>query len=214
MTKIVVATTNKNKVKRIERMLDKEKYQVVSLEEYGGKDIPEPKETQDSPTGIAIEKALHYVKYLPEDTIVLTQDDTIVFENIKEEDDPGLHVKGPVIEKYGKFNDKLGAEYYKDLADKYGGVIPMKFVYGHAIAIKKTKTERPVTKVVGAQSEKKLRLVNKINKLEKCPGYFLSALTELNVDGKWISNNDVDTEIKVKTDIDLYNSITTLLKEI
>ena len=183
-------------------MLDKEKYQVVSLKEYGGENIPEPTETADSPTGIAIEKATHYVKYLPENTIVLTQDDTMVFENIKEEDNPGLHIKGPVIEKYGEFNDELGAQYYKELANKYGGTISMKFVYGHAIAIRKTEAERTVTKVVGAQSEKKMRLVNKINKLEKSPGYFLSALTELKFDGKWISSNDADAEIKVKTDID------------
>ena len=37
---------------------------------------------------------------------------------------------------------------------------------------------------------------------------------EANVDGKWIPYNDLDEESLVKLDIDLYNSITALLRNI
>ena len=53
-----------------------------------------------------------------------------------------------------------------------------------------------------------------VNKLEKSTGYFLAALMEANVDGKWIPYNDLDEESLVKLDIDLYNSITALLRNI
>ena len=63
--------------------------------------------------------------FLPTNTIVLSQDDTIQFEGISPEDNPGLHIKAPVIKEYGKFTDEYAAEYYKNLATKYGGSIPI-----------------------------------------------------------------------------------------
>lgn len=90
----------------------------------------------------------------------------------------------------------------------------MKFVYGHAVAIKVNDNGRYLTKVIGAESKLEVRLVNRINKLEKSTGYFLAALMEANVDGKWIPYNDLDEESLVKLDIDLYNSITALLRNI
>lgn len=213
MKKIVVATTNKNKVKRIKSLLRDLDYDVVSLSDMCKDDIDEPKETANTPSEIAIEKALHYVKFMPQDIIVLSQDDTIQFEGIQEEDNPGVHIKEPVIKKYGKFTDELAAEYYKSLADKYGGSIPMTFKYGHAVAVKR-ENSREVVKVIAAESKLDVRLVNKINKLESVPGYFLAALMEAKVEGKWISYNDLDSETLIKLDCDLYDSITTLLKNI
>lgn len=175
MKKIVVATTNENKVKRI--------------------------------------KALHYANFLPVDTIVLSQDDTIEFEGVSEEDNPGVHIKSPVIKKYGKFSEELAAEYYRALAKKYGGTIPMTFKYGHAIAIKKDD-ERRITKVVGAGSKLEARLVNRIHKLETVPGYFLASLMEAKINGEWVPYNDIDDETLVELDKDLYCSIITLLKNI
>lgn len=213
MKQIVMATTNDNKVKRIKALLKDLEYNIVSLKEINENDIEEPNETANTPGDIAIEKALHYAKYLPNNTIVLTQDDTIIFDGIHEEDNPGVHIKEPVIKKYGKFTDELAAQYYKELADKYGGIIPMKFRYGHAVAIKEDNG-RIVKKVLGAESFLEVRLVNKIYKLEKVPGYFLAALMEANIDGKWIPYNDLNDETLVKLDKDLYYSITTLLDNI
>ena len=213
MEKIIVATTNVNKVKRLKALLNGLDYEIVSLQEEGKKDIPEPQETATTPVEIAMEKAIHYSKFLPEETIILSQDDTIEFEGIDEEDNPGVHIKGPVIKKYGKFTDELAAEYYKSLAEKYGGTIPMTFKYGHAIA-KKINNGRCLTKVIGGESKLEVRLVNRINKLEKSIGYFLAALMEAKIDGKWLPYNDLDEETLVKLDQDLYDSITILLNNI
>ena len=213
MKKLVVATTNNNKVERIKKLLKNLDYEIISLREYDNLNIGEPKETADTPTGIAIEKALYYANKLPEKTLILTQDDTLHFENIRKEDNPGLSIKEPVRKKYGYFTDEYAAEYYKSLAKKYGGTIPVSFRYGHAIAIKK-EGERTVTKVIGANSKLEVRLVDKIYKLETVPGYFLSALMEAKVNGEWKKYNDLDEETLVKLDNDLYKSIKTLLENI
>lgn len=213
MKELVVATTNQNKVDRIKKILNGLDYNIVSLKETSKTNIEEPKETATTPIDIAIEKAMHYANYLPSNTIILSQDDTIEFEEIEEIDNPGMHIKEPVVRKYGKFTDKLAAEYYKSLADKYGGSIPMRFRYGHAIAIKENKG-REVKKVFGAESYLNVRLVNRIHKLEEVPGYFLAALMEAKINNKWIPYNDLDDETLVELDRDLYSSITLLLKSI
>lgn len=95
MRDIVVATTNVNKVKRIQLLLKDLNYNVISLKEAGInlENIEEPKETKSTPVEIAMEKAIYYAKFLPINTIVLSQDDTIQFEGISPEDNPGLHIK-------------------------------------------------------------------------------------------------------------------------
>lgn len=213
MKRIIVATTNKNKVKRIKNLLKGLDYEILSLGDVNINNIEEPEETKNTPEEIAMEKALYYARYLPDDTIVLSQDDTIQFEGVSKEDNPGVHIKAPIIKKYGEFTDKLAANYYKELAEKYGGKIPMTFKYGHAIAIRKGE-ERKVLKACCAESKLEVRLVNKINKLETVPGYFLAAIMEANINGRWVPYNDLEEEELVKLDIDLYNSITTLLENI
>ena len=215
MRDIVVATTNVNKVKRIQLLLKDLNYNVISLKETGInlENIEEPKETKSTPVEIAMEKAVYYSKFLPINTIVLSQDDTIQLEDISPEDNSGLHIKAPVIKEYGKFTDEYAAEYYKNLATKYGGSIPIKFKYGHAIALR-IEDGREVTKILGAESKLEGRLVNKINKLETVPGYFFSSLMEINIDGKWIYYNELDNESVLKINYDLYSSILSLLRNI
>lgn len=213
MQKIVVATTNQNKVERIKRLLKDTKYEVVSLKEINAENIEEPKETANTPVKIAIEKAMHYVEYLHTGTIVLTQDDTLKLEGVKEEDDPKLSIKEPVRRKYGKFTDELAAKYYTELATKYGGAIPISFNYGHAIAIK-NEQDRNIIKVIGSSSKVQARLTDKINKLEAVPGYFLSAVIEVNINDKWIPYNELNEKELIEIDQDLFCSITNLLKNI
>lgn len=50
----------------------------------------------------------------------------------------------------------------------------MKFVYGHAVAIKVNDNGRYLTKVIGAESKLEVRLVNRINKLENQQAIFSS----------------------------------------
>lgn len=212
MKKIVIGTTNKNKVERIKRLFNNEKYEFFALNEVCEK-IGEPEETADNPVDISIQKAMFYVNYIPDGYIVLTQDDTLEFENIAEEDNPGTHIKEPVIKKYEKFTDENAAKYYTDLAKKYGGSIPMKFTYGHAIA-SINKNNRTVKTVIAAQSSLKAKLVDKVTKLEEVPGYFLSALMQVEVDGKWIDYNNLNEKELIASDVDLYKSISELLKRV
>ena len=213
MKKIIIATTNKNKVKRIKMLLKGLDYEVLSLADMCADNIEEPKETGNTPMEIAMQKALHYAEYLPSNTIILSQDDTIIFEGVKKEDNPGTHIKAPVIKKYGNFTDQLAANYYRKLAEKYGGFIPMTFKYGHAVAVKEDE-KRKMIKLIGAESKLNARLVNKVNRLEEVPGYFLSALMEVKKDGEWVSYNDLNDAELIKLDEDLYNSITMLLKNV
>jgi len=213
MEKLVITTTNKNKVERIQRLLKKTNVEVVGLSDIVKGKIDEPMETADNGVDNAIEKAIYYVNYLPEDTIVLSQDDTIELIGVNEEDEPKGHIKEPVIKKYGEFTDELAAKYYTELADKYGGTIPMVFKYGHAVAVIET-TDRMRKRVISAASKLESRLVNKVYKLDKCPGYFLAALMEVKIDDEWVPYNDLTEDQLIGLDIDLKESIISLLKEI
>ena len=212
MKKIVIGTTNKNKVNRIKRLFKNEDYEFLSLDDICP-NLGEPEETANNPVDIAIQKAMYYVNYIPEGYVVLTQDDTLEFKNIKEEDNPGPHIKEPVIKTYGKFTDENAAKYYSELAKKYGGSIPMEFVYGHAVAVV-DKKNRTIKKILASNSSLKSKLVDKVNKLEEVPGYFLSALMQVEIDGKWRNYNDLTEEQVIDSDVDLYNSISNLLKKI
>lgn len=212
MKKIVIGTTNKNKVERIKRLFKNENYEFFALNEVC-KNIKEPEETADNPVDISIQKAMFYANYIPEGYILLTQDDTLEFENIDEIDNPGVHIKEPVIKQYGEFTDENAAKYYIDLAKKYGGSISMKFKYGHAIA-SINKSTRTIKTVIAANSSLKAKLVDKATKLEEVPGYFLSALMQVEVNGKWLDYNNLNEKDLIASDEDLYKSISELLKKI
>ena len=213
MEKLVVVTTNKNKVERMQRLLKGEPYEIVALGDVVNEKIEEPDEIFENGLDNAIIKSTYYVDYVKEGTLVLSEDDTIEFVGINEEDDPKGHIKGPVVKKYGSFTDENAANYYKDLAAKYGGSIPMNFRYGHSIAIK-TSDNKNFKKVLAKSSTLESRLVNEVYKLEKRPGYFLAALMEVLVDGKWVKYNDLSDAELVKLDYDLYDSIKYMLDEI
>ena len=211
--KLVIATTNKNKVERIKKILKNLNFEIVSLSDVIKNEVKEPEEHYETGIDNALEKAIYYVNYFSENTLVLAQDDTIKLIGIEDKDDPKGHIKEPVIKKYGKFTDELAAKYYCDLATKYGGTIPMVFKYGHALAII-TNKDRLRKKVVSAESKLEVRLVNKIYKLDKRPGYFLSALIEVKINDEWVPYNDLEDEQLIELDIDLQDSIISLLKEI
>ena len=211
--KIVIATTNKNKINRIQKFLKEFNYDVVSFKDFVDFEIQEPVEFADNGIDNALEKAIYYSNYLPENTFVLAQDDTIELVGVEEQDEPKGHIKKPVMDVYGEFNDELAAKYYSNLAKKYGGVIPIIFRYGHALVVI-TNKDRLRKKVVSAESKLEARLVDKIHKLYKSPGYFLSALIEVNINGEWVPYNDLDEEQIVELDVDLKDSILSLLNEI
>lgn len=212
MTKIIVATTNSSKVERMKRLFKNTDYEIVSIKEYGS-NIPEPEETAETPEGIAMQKLTHYAKYLPANTLILSQDDTIKLENIREEDDPKMHIKKPVIEKYGEFTAQNAAKYYSELAHKYGGTIPITFNYGNALGIKK-EGERTITKVLGTTSKLSARVVDSIHNLERNMTYFFDSILEENINGEWKRSNELTEDELIELDKDLYSAIQTLLENI
>lgn len=208
--KIVVATTNKNKIERIKKILRNTHFEVVSISDLIEDNIKEPEEYANNGVDNALEKAIYYANYVPENTIILAQDDTIEFIGVDEKDEPKGHIKKPVVDKYGEFTDELAAKYYSDLANKYGGTIPMIFKYGHAIAVANDK-DRLRKKVFAAESKLEVRLVNNIYKLDQCPGYFLAALMEAKIDNAWVPYNNLDDEQLINLDSDIHASIISLL---
>lgn len=182
MRKILIATTNHNKVSRIKRLLADVPVEIISLADLPT-ELPEPAETAESGIEIAAQKALGYVQYVA------------------------------VRLKYGNFTDDNAIKYYTDLAKKYGGVVPMTFHYGHAIAYK-TKTDRQRIKIVASSSELPARLVSTPRKPELVPGYFLSSVMQLNINGEWIYYTELNEEQKIKADDDIKVSILSLLQEV
>lgn len=212
MKKLLIATTNHNKVSRIQRLLVDVPVEILSLNDLPNQ-IPEPAETAGSGVEIAAQKALGYIEHVDEDLIVLTQDDTIAFEGVDDSDNPGPFIKEPVKKKFGEFTDENALQYYTDLAKKYGGIVPMVFRYGHAIAYKTTAGRKRVT-IVASSSELHARLVDTPHKPELAVGYFLSAIMQLEIDGEWIYNTELSEELQTKADEDLKISILSLLDEV
>ena len=71
MRKILIATTNHNKISRIKRLLADVPVEIISLADLPT-ELPEPAETAGSGIEIAAQKALGYVQYVDEGTVVLT----------------------------------------------------------------------------------------------------------------------------------------------
>jgi hypothetical protein len=212
MRKLVIATTNSNKVKRLSALLSGKDLEILSLNDFDI-DFGEPDESLGSPEAIAAQKALHYVSMLPKGTLVLTQDDTLTFDNVSPEDNPGLHIKQPVIDKFGEFTDEDAAKYYSGLAKKYNGKIDIVFHYGHALAVA-GDDNRNTIKLAASTSRLEAKMVEKVNKLETVPGYFMSALMTVKIDSKDVYYNDLDDGQLVKSDADLQMSILSLFEKI
>lgn len=209
--KLVLGTANVNKVDRIRKLLKDSSLEVVTLNDISSA-IPEPEETALTCTSIAAQKALHYLDYVDDDSIVLTQDDTIVFEGVSEEDNPGVHIKKPVVDIYGEFTDENAIKYYTSLAKKYGGSIPMTFQYGHAIAYRRGD-DRKTIDIIASNSKLEVRLVDYAVNQEKVPGYFLAAIMQMRLDGEWHNYTELSDQQLIEGDADIKASITSLFEK-
>ena len=72
--KLVIATTNKNKVERIKNLLKETNFEVVSISDMIFTNIKEPSEIADNGLDNAIEKAAYYVNYKVDDAYEVDQD--------------------------------------------------------------------------------------------------------------------------------------------
>lgn len=208
--KLLIATTNKNKITRIKKLLADVQIEVLSLEDLEVQP-PAPAETASTCIEIAAEKVLGYVNHVDDNTIVLTQDDTVSFEGVDTEDNPGPAIKEPVVKRFGVFNDQNALLYYTELAKKYGGEVPMKFSYGHAIAYRGSGP-RKIIHLHSSESYLHSKLVEKQHKPETVPGYFLAAIMQIRVNGVWRNYTDLNDAELIDADSDLKDSILGLLR--
>jgi hypothetical protein len=197
--KILIATTNHNKVKRIKSLIEKDNIELISLRELDYK-IEEPEETGKNGLENAIIKAKYYHDNLKEKMAVLTQDDTLFLSSVSENDNPQKDIKLPVIKKYGEFTDENAYDYYSNLVKKYNKeYLEFEFQYGHALCGESF--------LKGSKSVLSGRLYHQINHI-RTPGYFLSDMIKVMIDGKWkyyseLSENELiqqDQNIKISID--------------
>lgn len=184
MNKVLFATTNPQKVIRLRNLT---KVKLMSLTDLPY-EISEPEEEGSDALDIAILKARHYWGHLEDKMPVLTQDDTLKLE-VNPEDDPGNHIKKPVIEKYGEFNDKNAITYYTELAKKYGGEIPIFFEYGHALCFSDGEET-----IIGRKSRLYGKLVTEPLENETTKGYFLSAIMQVQIGKEWKYYSELSPE--------------------
>lgn len=200
--RILIATTNSNKVERIKNLMQGFNVEFIALSDLDYK-IPEPEENQKSALEIAKNKARDYFDKLKEKMPVLTQDDTIELVGIKPRDNPGANLKKPVVKKFGEATDADIIKYYSQLADKYGGYINFSFVYGHGFCDGKT-LEAKESKLSG-------RLTSK-PKLDGVINYPINSIFQININGNWIYYSDLTLEQRILADHELKDSITNLLR--
>ena len=200
--KILFATTNKKKVNRL-RLLTPAKLLVLSDLNYS---IPEPYEAGEDALIISITKARHYWLHLKEKMPVLCQDDTLKMQ-VKPEDDPGSHIKDPVIKKYGKFTDKNAIEYYTDMAQKYGGFISAYFEYGHALCYQ----DADEIMIKARTSRLNGRIVTQPRENESTQGYFLAAIFQVKIDDTWKYYSELTQEELIQVDTGIAKSLKRLL---
>jgi len=202
INQILFATTNKQKVKRLGLLTPVKLISLADLEYQ----IAEPDEIGKDALDISIVKARHYWSSLKKKMPVLTQDDTLKLQ-VNDEDNPGAHIKEPVVKKYGEFTDEKAISYYTDMAKKYGGIIPMHFEYGHTICFEddgELMLRARKSKLVG-------RIVTDPKENESTKGYFLSAIMQVNIDNIWKYYSELTPAELVKADSGIAESLKKLL---
>lgn len=128
MKELLFATGNVAKIKRFKDKLKENNINLISL-----KDIDVSLDvTEDGKTAIenALIKARAYSNKL--DMPVIAMDDTLYFDNVPEDIQPGLYVRR-VKDKV--LTDDEMIEYYSNIAKKYGvdGKIVASWIYGMAL---------------------------------------------------------------------------------
>ena len=128
MEKLLFATSNKSKAKRFTKGLLEHDIKVLTLE-----DVPiniEVEENGNTAIENALIKAMAYAKEtnLP----VFAMDDTLYFDNVPKDKQPGLFVRR-INGK--KLNDEEMIEHYSGLAKEYGtnGLLTGRWIYGMAL---------------------------------------------------------------------------------
>lgn len=125
---VLLATTNKAKIKYYGTKLKEKGIEVLSLNDLNLNINVE--ETGKTPSENAIQKAKAY--YKASNMLTIAIDEGLYFENIPDEIQPGVHVR----RVNGKrLNDNEMIEYYKNLVKKYGISGQLKGYFLKSVAI-------------------------------------------------------------------------------
>jgi len=117
--KLLYGTGNQAKLDAMKRRLEKLDIEVIGLNDLKAKGIaiPEVSEDGNTPLENARQKAAAYYEafHIP----VFSCDSGLYFENVSEEDQPGVHVRNV---NGNCLSDEQMLEYYSGLAKKYGNL--------------------------------------------------------------------------------------------
>ncbi len=201
--RILIATTNHNKVKRIERLLEKEDIELTSLRDLDY-EIKEPEETGEDGLENAIIKAKYYYDNLKEKMVVLAQDDTLFLFGVSEDENPQKDIKLPVIKKYGEFTEENAYDYYSSLVKKYNKeYLNLEFRYGHALCGESF--------LKGGKSVLSGRLYHQVNST-RTQGYFFSDMIKVKVGNKWKYYSELKENELIQQDQDIKRSICEIIE--
>ena len=190
MKQILIATTNPGKIAATKQILAKLGYEGLSFADLN-LNLDEPDETQLTAEEIATEKALGYAKQFA-DMPVLARDDTNELVGVDEEDDPKNHNKAFVARRKGKYTDDLGSELLAEIAHKYGGAIPCRFVWGYGLAWH----DGDEIKVVHATAQTNLEDIKIVDKIspKKVPGFCFSPVMQVKIGNEWKYDSELSPE--------------------
>ncbi len=190
MKQILIATTNPGKIVATKQILAKLGYEGLSFADLG-LTLNEPDETKLTAEEIAAEKALGYAKQF-KDMPILSRDDTNELIGVDEEDDPKNHNKAFVARRKGKYTDDLGSELLAEIAHKYGGSIPCRFVWGYGLAWHDGDDIRVVHGTAQTDPDN-IKIVDKISP-KKVPGFCFSPVMQVLIDGEWKYDSELEPE--------------------
>lgn len=116
MNKILFATHNQSKLNLYKNMIEPDGFTLIGLNDLNieydvietGKDNKE----------IAVKKVREYMKFY--NYITISEDTGLYFEGVSDADEPGVHVNSP---KGIKLSEEERLSYYKELIEKYGGLL-------------------------------------------------------------------------------------------
>ena len=182
---VLFATTNPAKIKSYKDKLEEHGIKVLTLKDLGlNIDVEETGKTAIENAKI---KAETYGKMAKKVTIGI--DTNLFFENVPEDKQPGTHVR----RVNGKtLTDEEMIEYYKNLANEFGGKLTARWVNGVAIYNgKETKTY--------SFSKNKFYLVDTESK-KRHPGYPLDSISIIPEFNKYLTDLTKEEMLSRKKD--------------
>lgn len=190
MKQILIATTNPGKIAATKQILAKLGYEGLSFADLNLQ-LKEPDETMLTAEEIAAEKALGYAKQFS-DMPVLSRDDTNELIGVDDEDDPKNHNKAFVARRKGVYTDDNGSELLAEIAHKYGGSIPCRFVWGYGLAWH----DGNKIKVVHGTAQTNINDIIIVDKIspKRVPGFCFAPVMKVKIGDEWKYDSELSPD--------------------